>query len=625
MDAVNRAETGAVYSPITNEGKQTPPPEMNTDAATPIHSSPLPHRSRSRQGSVARKRTNEEIYQPVEAPKSSPTSTRFQRSVTLPAMPESQAFHPGNNPDEHQGWPHASEKPLVQPTARESDAAPDPLPRRNSLVKEIHDYQQQLELEFQEFERALNERDTSVDLDPMDWDDLEARYKREVQPCIAAEREIMDEFNARFMQFALYMQVSNDHESDRAIKRLRTRIALAQNSEKLLAQKQAHHAKVLEAFQSAMALLDVMSDESKSNADRDLLARLNALKTSTVSFEQTNFRTPLGKGSPISLDPSPARALHSDLLTRWKSLGGSPSSQFKDPATSAEQSQDQKTEDEKTVEELLADLGPSDAWEVTQSEEEQVADLLRTAKSALADASQTESEPLREDQAEKAGDDYISTKLPAIDVSVFQPGPEAEESPVAAVGTRSKDTLDQEADELLARILDEANLETADSQDEHRSLPEDEDGVAPSDPRYASPSPGRDVSTFDLPTTPSKLPDPVASTEQSNEDDDLASRFAGLSLPAVPTGMKSTKSSSAASKPKIGFTDEEIDTWCIICNDDATLQCIGCDGDLYCTNCWIEGHRGEGTGLEERSHKAVQFVKGGGKKKAPKRRVMMGA
>ncbi|KIY03369.1 uncharacterized protein Z520_00060 [Fonsecaea multimorphosa CBS 102226] len=364
-----------------------------------------------------------------------------------------------------------------------------------------------------------------------------------------------------------------------------------------------------------------MSDESRSNADRDLLARLNALKTSAVSFEQTNFQTPLGKGTPISLDPSPDRALHSDLLTRWKSLGGSPSSsQPKDPAIPAE-----KSEDEKTVEELLADLGPSDAWEVTQSEEQQVADLLRTANSALADASHTESERSREDQAQDTGEDHTSAKLPPIDVSVFQPGPETEESPVTAVGNKSKYTLDQEADELLARFLDEAKLETAETEEESESLPKDEDGIAPSKSGQASPSSGRDVSTLDLPTTPSKLPDPEISTGQSNEDDDLASRFAGLSLPSVPTGMKSTKSSSAASKPKIGFTDEEIDTWCIICSDDATLQCIGCDGDLYCTNCWIEGHRGEDAGLEERSHKAVQYVKGGGKKKAPKRRVMMGA
>jgi hypothetical protein len=119
------------------------------------------------------------------------------------------------------------------------------------------------------------------------------------------------------------------------------------------------------------------------------------------------------------------------------------------------------------------------------------------------------------------------------------------------------------------------------------------------------------------------MPAPVEQSTQDDDDDDLASRFAGLSLPSVPTGVKSTTKSST--KPSVNPTDEEIDTWCIICNDDATLRCIGCDGDLYCANCWMEGHRGEDAGIEQRTHKAAQFVKGGGKKKVPKKRVMMGA
>ena len=37
---------------------------------------------------------------------------------------------------------------------------------------------------------------------------------------------------------------------------------------------------------------------------------------------------------------------------------------------------------------------------------------------------------------------------------------------------------------------------------------------------------------------------------------------------------------------------DEMERWCIVCNEDAHVWCVGCDGDPYCNRCWREGHAG---------------------------------
>lgn len=50
--------------------------------------------------------------------------------------------------------------------------------------------------------------------------------------------------------------------------------------------------------------------------------------------------------------------------------------------------------------------------------------------------------------------------------------------------------------------------------------------------------------------------------------------------------------------------DEEL-PWCGICNEDASIRCKGCDGDLYCNACFKEFHVGE----DPNEHKPIKFVK----------------
>ena len=45
--------------------------------------------------------------------------------------------------------------------------------------------------------------------------------------------------------------------------------------------------------------------------------------------------------------------------------------------------------------------------------------------------------------------------------------------------------------------------------------------------------------------------------------------------------------------------------WCIICNDDATLRCVQCEGDLYCRRCFRECH----VDFDTKNHIAETFKK----------------
>jgi hypothetical protein len=181
-----------------------------------------------------------------------------------------------------------------------------------------------------------------------------------------------------------------------------------------------------------------------------------------------------------------------------------------------------------------------------------------------------------------------------------------------------------EADEYLEKVMAELALKRANGEesDDDDSKEEAIEGFQPimGFPDVPSTLKGVDVpetAESKLSVTPktavgSQPPTTLGATPQALHD-----RFAALSsrlkLPSTPTDLdlpsapKSLPGGKVAPKPS--YSSEQIDSWCIICNDDATVRCSGCDGELYCARCWKEGHVGPDVGYEEKMHKWSKFVK----------------
>lgn len=135
------------------------------------------------------------------------------------------------------------------------------------------------------------------------------------------------------------------------------------------------------------------------------------------------------------------------------------------------------------------------------------------------------------------------------------------------------------------------------------------------------------LSSLSLPSVPSAAPKHDAA---SDFDNDIAARMAALSglgsssdgmgLPSVPTFQPADRAVKRLTS-KTGYTDEDAESWCTVCLEDATLRCLGCE-DVYCARCWREMHVGAAAAFDDQTHKAVQFVK---PKKDQQKRVALGA
>lgn len=359
--------------------------------------------------------------------------------------------------------------------------------------------------------------------------------------------------------------------------------------------------------------------------DDELLARLNALKPSSVKLDTT-------PKASIDVEVSIPQSREDRLAERLKSLragnssGGSNSLGSSDPVSfltektrdevAAEGSEEsdpfrdwQHTGDaDESLDDLLAELESKEQATLNPDDPRHVQSLLKEAKAALP----REPELKRSNDASQE-DDYIIVDQQEDHESTKGDDGESQ---------NEEQREEHEADDYVKRVLAELEVEKkygTSVDDEDRRDNGDEEQNNDRTPSTAK---------LDLPSTPSALKELPKSTDPeppSYEDSELEARFSklGLDLPSTPTSVPKAKpkpgssaKSAAIAKSKLPkYTDEDIDSWCCICNEDGEVRCLGCDGDIYCSTCWREGH-GNGPG-QERGHKAVQFVrKGGGGKMA---------
>ena len=291
-------------------------------------------------------------------------------------------------------------------------------------------------------------------------------------------------------------------------------------------------------------------DDEPLNLDHALLARLNNLKQSSVSFDSS--KSLVVPPSASELDDTPE-----DLIARFERLYGRKSTENKQATLSEPIDADISCPPSPTIEELLDQLDPEDQYKIDSTDIEEGKKLISEAKRTLSD-----------------GDS--SLQKTTCRGSAASPSRRPGES---AQTTEPEQRDEAEAEASLQQLLSEVELER---QQEAVSSINSNTMPAPH-----APAPPDSFSSLVFPSIPdSPLPP--------------------LTFPSAPTAAPSTRNPTKQSSK---FSDEEIDSWCIICCANANVRCFGCDSDLYCWSCWREGHIGEGAGLEEKKHTWERAVK----------------
>lgn len=266
--------------------------------------------------------------------------------------------------------------------------------------------------------------------------------------------------------------------------------------------------------------------------------------------------------------------------------------------------------DDDTLQELLADVTPDETFGASATYEpsdEQVRALLEQLADDI---------PKDDDAPSKGHGD--------------EDEPDSDDSDGEVMARKIKDVMDRHQDEAELESREGKEDKPDDFQDPHDEAAHDSSSPAdlglpsvPLDLQDLPSSPGASKQGHpdmdDIAARMAALRAPSRNTDGGGDDDDDGS----FALPSVPTSRPSGKPVKRL-ETTTKYTDDDVESWCTVCLEDATLRCLGCDDDVYCTRCWREMHVGPAAAFDDRSHRAVQFTRDKKKKEAP-RKVALGA
>ncbi|KAL4888122.1 hypothetical protein BDV59DRAFT_189317 [Aspergillus ambiguus] len=94
------------------------------------------------------------------------------------------------------------------------------------------------------------------DIQGLDWEQLQEAYVNAMQEHGKAEEEVNDQTADLLKIFMAWSQTTLVRDETRALKRFKTQMQHVKNSEEILENKKRHYTNVVQAFQSALALLN---------------------------------------------------------------------------------------------------------------------------------------------------------------------------------------------------------------------------------------------------------------------------------------------------------------------------------------------------------------------------------